>query len=253
MPLGRLIAASPADVSVDQLAMAALFDRVSQEVSQGRVEGCQVAIARHGRLAGCASFGWGGGKPVNDETLFACFSCTKATGGIAVCQLLEQGLLSLDERVADIIPEFGTHGKEAVTVQQLVTFTAGFPNPAGNRPGGDNLIVPADFSTSSARCAEFAKWQLAWPPGSKWEYHVRAETRLTARRSAVPQSAVQSLATVMCGAGRLRSLGAHGDCRAQDGARLPRLFANENSREAHRLMLLRSDSQAILLCISDCL
>ena len=198
MPLGRLIAASPADVGVDLLAMAALFDRVGQEVSQGRVEGCQVAVARHGRLAGCASFGRGGGKPVTDETLFACFSCTKATGGIAVCQLLEQGLLSLDERVADIIPEFGTHGKEAVTVQQLVTFTAGFPNPAGDRPGGDNLIVPTDFSTSSARCAEFAKWQLAWPPGSKWEYHVRAQTRLSARRSAGLQSAVQPPTTAMC-------------------------------------------------------
>ncbi len=174
MPLSRLVADSPTDVGVDPEALDALFDRVRQEVSQGRVEGCQVAVARHGRLAGCASFGYGGGKPVDDGTLFACFSCTKATGGIAVWQLLEEGLLSLDERVVDIIPEFGTHGKEAVTVRHLVTFTAGFPDPAGDRPGGDNLIVPADFSTSAARCTEFAKWHLAWEPGSKWEYHVRA-------------------------------------------------------------------------------
>ena len=173
MPLSRLVAASPADVAVDSRGLAALFDRVRQEVSHGRVQGCQVAVARHGRLAGSASFGCGGGKPVVDDTLFACFSCTKAVGGIAVLQLLEEGLVSLDDYVADIIPGFGTHGKDAVTLRHLVTFTAGFPDPAGNRVGGDNLIVPADFSTSAARCAEFAKWELAWAPGSKWEYHVR--------------------------------------------------------------------------------
>ena len=170
MPLSRLIAPSAASVGVDAAALAALFARVGREVSEGRVEGCQVAVARHGRLAGCASFGRGGGRPVTDETLFACFSSTKATGAVAAWQLIEQGLLSLDEKVADIIPGFGSHGKDRVTVKHLVTFTAGFPNPAGDRVGGDNLIVPAAFSTSAARCAEFETWELAWEPGSRWEY-----------------------------------------------------------------------------------
>jgi CubicO group peptidase (beta-lactamase class C family) len=49
-------------------------------------------------------------------------------------------------------------------MRQLVTFTAGFPAPA------QNLVDPL-FHTSAARCAEFAKWELAWEPGSRWEYH----------------------------------------------------------------------------------
>ena len=52
-----------------------------------------------------------------------------------------------------------------VTIEQLVTFTAGFPAPA------NNLSDPQAFGTSAARCAEFAKWELAWAPGSRWEYH----------------------------------------------------------------------------------
>ena len=65
MPVDRLIASSPAEVGIDAAAMEALFERVSLEVSEGRVEGCQVAIARHGRVAGRASFGTGGGRPVH--------------------------------------------------------------------------------------------------------------------------------------------------------------------------------------------
>jgi len=165
MPLERLIASSPAEVGIDAAAMEALFTRVALEVSEGRVEGCQVAIARHGRVAGRACFGTAGGQPVTDRTLFCCFSCTKATGGIAAWQLIEEGKLSLSQKVVEFIPEFGTNGKDVVTIEQLVTFTAGFPAPA------NNLSDPQAFGTSAARCAEFAKWELAWAPGSRWEYH----------------------------------------------------------------------------------
>jgi len=134
-------------------------------VTEGRVEGCQVAIARNGRLAGRASFGSGGGKPVTDDTLFCCFSCTKATGAVAAWQLMEEGKLSLDQKVVDFIPDFGTHGKDVVTIRQLVTFTAGFPNP------GDGPLFGPAFGSSAGRRAEFVKWELAWEPGSKWEYH----------------------------------------------------------------------------------
>ena len=104
MPLERLIASSPAEVGIDAAAMEALFTRVALEVSEGRVEGCQVAIARHGRVAGRACFGTAGGQPVTDRTLFCCFSCTKATGGIAAWQLIEEGKLSLSQKVVRVHP-----------------------------------------------------------------------------------------------------------------------------------------------------
>lgn len=168
MPLARLLAPHPAAVGIDAAAMARLFARVAAEVGEGRVEGCQVAIARHGRVAGCASFGVAAGRAVSDDTLFCCFSCTKATGAVAAWQLLDEGKLSLDARVADYVPEFGTHGKDDVTIRQLVTFTAGFPNPAGTTA---NLADQAAFGSSAARTAEFARWKLEWAPGSRWEYH----------------------------------------------------------------------------------
>lgn len=93
---------------------------------------CQVAVARHGRLAATRSFGHSSNGPVTDETLFHIFSSTKAVTGVAIAQLIEQGKLTLDTLVEEIIPGFGVHGKAGTTIRHLVTFTAGFPTPEAN-------------------------------------------------------------------------------------------------------------------------
>ena len=80
----------------------------------------------------------------------------------AVWTLFEDGLLRLDEKVADIIPEFGTNGKGVVTVEQALLHIGGFPlAPLGH---------PA-WSTREGRLAAFERWRLNWEPGTKFEYH----------------------------------------------------------------------------------
>ncbi|MGE4608362.1 MAG: serine hydrolase domain-containing protein, partial [Myxococcota bacterium] len=76
--------------------------------------------------------------------------------------LIQEGKLDTDERVSDIIPEFGTNGKEAVCVEQLFTHTAGFPHAP---------FLPSRFLDRAKRLEYFAKWRLNWEPGSRFEYH----------------------------------------------------------------------------------
>ena len=64
----------------------------------------------------------------SDYTLYCIFSSTKAITSAAAWLLIQEGKLSVDERVADVIPEFGTHGKQEIRVEQLFTHTAGFPH-----------------------------------------------------------------------------------------------------------------------------
>jgi CubicO group peptidase (beta-lactamase class C family) len=164
MPINRLIAGSPEECGIDSAKLQAVFDRAELEVTEGRLEACQVAVARHGRLAGIATFGaLPDGSPATDDTLFCCFSSTKATMAVAMWQLLEAGLWELSDPVCKFIPEFGTLGKERVLMRHLVTFTGGFPNPPSD------LISPEKMGSSAARSAEFATWPLEWEPGSKWE------------------------------------------------------------------------------------
>ena len=101
-------------------------------------------------------------KPVTDQTLYVVFSCTKAIMASAAWLLIGEGKLDASRRVVDYIPEFGTNGKEVVTVEQLLIHTAGFP---------DAPYAQSDWLDRGKRLACFAKWRLQWPAGSKYTYH----------------------------------------------------------------------------------
>jgi CubicO group peptidase (beta-lactamase class C family) len=166
MPAARFFADSPADVGVDPAKLDALFARAEREVRDGLLPSVQVAVARHGKIAAMRTFGRvtheGSPAPATNETLYVVFSATKAITSAAAWLLIEAGAIRLDARVADLVPEFGTNGKDAVRVEQLFTHTAGFPYAP---------FPPLLWNDRAARLARFARWRLDWEPGSRFEYH----------------------------------------------------------------------------------
>lgn len=162
----KYLAARPEDVGIDSERLETVFARAKRDVDDGVLPSAQVAVARQGRVAGVRTFGMamqgGAERPATDETLYGIFSCTKAIVGVAVWLLFEDGLLRLDERVAAIISEFGTNGKDVISVEQVLTHTAGFPYaPLG----------PGQWEERSTRLEAFSRWRLNWAPGSRFEYH----------------------------------------------------------------------------------
>ena len=111
----RHIAAKPEDVGVDSERLEAVFARVRRDVDDGVLPSAQVAVARQGKIAGLRAFGAavqdGVERPATGETLYCIYSCTKAIVAAAIWLLFEDELLRLDERAAEIVPEFGTNGK----------------------------------------------------------------------------------------------------------------------------------------------
>ncbi len=160
------VAKSPEDVGVDSGRLQALFDRARADVNEGRLPSAQIALARQGRVAGMATFGiaeqGGRQQPATDDTLYCVYSTTKGVIAVALWQLLESDALRLDERVADIVPEFGTNGKNVVTIRQLVTHTCGFPHAP---------LHPDMWDDRQRRLEAFGRWRLTWEPGSRFEYH----------------------------------------------------------------------------------
>ncbi len=175
MPHKDHFAPSPEAAGVDPEKLEALFERAEREVREGLLPSCQVALARNGKLAGMRTFGAvtheGRPAPATNETLYVVFSCTKAVTSTAAWLLLQEGKLSLDERVADVVPEFGTNGKERILVEQLFTHTAGFPYA----PFPQN-----EWLDRSARLARFGRWRLNFEPGSRMEYHATSSMWLIA-------------------------------------------------------------------------
>jgi CubicO group peptidase (beta-lactamase class C family) len=161
-----LVETKPEDAGVDAELLEAVFARAKRDVDEGILPSAQVAVARNGKLAGMRTFGEAvqGGelRPATDDTLYCIFSCTKVIVASAVWLLFEEGLLRLDERVAEIIPEFGTNGKENVTVEQVMLHTGGFPlAPFAQGEWGDREKLLEAFS----------RWRLNWEPDSNWQYH----------------------------------------------------------------------------------
>ncbi len=161
-------ATRPEDLGIDSEKLEAVFARAKRDVDDGTLKSAQVAVARHGRLAGVRTYGTvrhNGSEtevPATNDTLYTIFSCTKAIVGAAAWTLFEDGLLKEEERIADIIPEFGANGKDQVTVTQLMTHTGGFPLAP---------FAPQDWDNRDRRLERFASWRLNWEPGTKFEYH----------------------------------------------------------------------------------
>ena len=89
MTTAVLSATKPEDLGIDSEKLEAVFARAKRDVDDGTLKSAQVAVARHGRLAGVRTFGTichNGSKdevPATNDTLYSIFSSTKAIVGAA--------------------------------------------------------------------------------------------------------------------------------------------------------------------------
>jgi CubicO group peptidase (beta-lactamase class C family) len=150
-------ATDPEALGFDPAAISALRDRARREVDAGLLPSCQLALARDGQVAWTETIG-----DAAPGSRYVIFSATKALVAGAMWLCIGDGLVDPSERVADIIPEFATNGKEVITVEQVMLHTSGFPRaPLG----------PPAWASREARLQAFSRWRCNWEPGTRYEYH----------------------------------------------------------------------------------
>src|SRR2546428_3166914 len=129
VPLDR---ATPASLDLDPKSLERLLETVTRHIAEGRYPGAQVAVARHGKLALFEAIGDARIDPArataSEDTLWLLYSNTKVITACAVWLLVERGALSFTDRVAEHLPGFEQNAKGDITVIQLLTHQAGFPN-----------------------------------------------------------------------------------------------------------------------------
>lgn len=155
--MDRKFVAKPETIGLDPQKLEELVQRVRREVDEGLLPSAQIAVAREGRLGLLETFG-----EADNDTMYPVFSSTKAVTSAAAWLLIAERKLDTKERVATIVPEFATNGKDVVTVEQLFLHTAGFPSAP---------FRPLEWDDRDSRLARFSRWRLNWPPGSRFEYH----------------------------------------------------------------------------------
>ncbi len=66
--------------------------------------------------------------PATPATPFPIFSASKVMTTVVTHLLEERGLLHVGDRVCEYIPEYAAHGKQVITIEQLLSHRAGVPN-----------------------------------------------------------------------------------------------------------------------------
>ncbi len=131
-------AASNGPSSLSRERLERLRTAMNADIEAGRYYGGVLAVARHGELGWLEAIGHadaGRTRPVTTDCVFSLFSVSKAFTNVLVFQWIEEGLLALTTRVADVIPEFAGGLREKLTIFHLLTHTSGMPSIYSPRPG----------------------------------------------------------------------------------------------------------------------
>src|SRR5687767_6489210 len=98
--------AEPSELGLDPTRVEALRSRIRREIDNGLLPSCQIAVARHGRLALFETLG-----DATNATRYNVYSATKAWVASVMWQLIAEGKIDVSSKVTELIPEFGTNGK----------------------------------------------------------------------------------------------------------------------------------------------
>jgi CubicO group peptidase (beta-lactamase class C family) len=98
-------------------------------IERGLRTGLQLYVSRGGEVIADSGFGESSpGVPMTFQTIMMWLSAGKPLTAVAILQLVEHGLLDLDGRIVDWIPEFAAGGKGQIRLHHLLTHTGGFRN-----------------------------------------------------------------------------------------------------------------------------
>ncbi len=159
----------PADVERVRDAIEALIE-------EHHLPGIAVGVVQGDELVYAEGFGYAdieSGRPQDPGLRQRIGSITKTMTALCVMALVEEGRLSLDDRVIDLLPDVTFHGPvEALTIRHLLTHTGGI----GEVPVAEDLNDP-DLALWSDEPRD-ARAPEAYPngitidvaPGTKWAY-----------------------------------------------------------------------------------
>jgi N-acyl-D-amino-acid deacylase len=190
------------------------------------IPGGAVAVVRDGKLIYARGFGYADVEsktPVQPDALFRIASVSKPITGVAIMKLVEEGRLTLDDRVAPIIAHLAPAPGatvdprwEQITIRQLLNHTAGWDRDKPNggfdpmfRPAIAAAAVNASAPASAEAVIRYMKGlPLDFTPGERHVYSNFGYAilgRVIERRSGMPYEAfVRARVLQPVGANRTR-------------------------------------------------
>ena len=158
-----------AQTGFDPARIAAIPPRMQEFVNQGKAAGVVTLIGRASGVVDLKATGYSDMEtkaPMKADQIFQIHSMTKPMVAIGILMLAEEGKLSISDPVEKHLPEFRSL-KEKITLQQLLTHTAGM---ALNPPAGIGELHGALHKSLADVALVYSQTPLSYAPGSKWQY-----------------------------------------------------------------------------------
>ncbi len=148
-------------------AFNAVRDAFAENFSERGEVGASVCVIVDGHTVVDLAGGFADERKTREwlpDTLVNFYSVGKAIVGVLALQLVDAGLIDLDDPIASIWPEFGTAGKESATIRQALCHRAGVP--AIREP-----LLTDDLWHWERMTAALARTEAWWEPGTRHAYH----------------------------------------------------------------------------------
>ncbi len=167
-----LIAALPAVAMLTANDKASAIDALLEAYSKAGAFNGSALVAEHGKVIfkkgyGLADFEWN--VPNTPDTKFRLGSITKQFTATLVMQLVEEGKLSVDARLADLLPYYRKDTGSKITIHHLLTHTSGIPSYTSQ----PNFMKEVSRDPYGVRefVEKFCSGELEFEPGTRFRYN----------------------------------------------------------------------------------
>lgn len=170
---------------------------LTTEINSGKIAGIEVLIHHKEKTVWYKALGYNNlidNRPLEKNSIYFIQSMTKPIMSVAIMQLVEQGLLSLNDKVADFIPAVSTLRvikdvntgidgatvpvKSPMTIKQLLTHTAGLSHGLEEHLFDqqlfklmyNDLFDPAIYNKLEEPVEKLLQVPLIGQPGEQWYY-----------------------------------------------------------------------------------
>lgn len=159
------------------------LDKLIDDFTAAGIPSIDICVMHHGRVVYRRMEGYSDAaktKPINGTERYNIYSCSKPITVTAAMQLFERGKFSLDDNIADYLPEFSDMqvsengkirpAKRQITIRHLLSMTAGLTYNLGSA----NIMLGKSETDGRCPTREMMKYiardPLAFDPGSKYNY-----------------------------------------------------------------------------------
>lgn len=188
---GELPEARPDSVGMSAERLDRIAELARGYTEAGKLAGVLTVVARDGQVVHVSAVGQRGvedDRPLPEDALFRIFSMTKPITAVAAMILYEEGKFQLGDPVSKFLPELAeldvlvdgerVRAKNPMTMQQLLTHTAGFsygfvPNDPVDKLYGE--VQPLAAKDLDEFVARLATLPLKYEPGTQWHYSVAVD------------------------------------------------------------------------------